>query len=342
MTARNDDRALIDATRPFTQEQKGKSVFAALSTLLLLAGSIAIAAMPRAGGVGIALRTCASVFAGLLIVRTFILFHDFQHGAILRNSKLWRTVFAIFGGLILVPAKVWRETHNYHHANNAKIVGSHVGSYLMVTTTMWAEMSPKQRFSYKAIRHPLTIACAYFTIFAWGMCVSPFLRGPKKHWAAPVCLAVHVALIAVVSHRYGFSTAAFAIMLPMAIATAAGGYLFYAQHNFPDVVVMPREKWSFAKAALDSSSFMEMGPLMRFFCGNIGFHHVHHLNAQIPFYRLPEAMAAIPELQAPHKTSLRPRDVVACFRLKLWDQEQGRMVSYQEAERTRPSAVVAA
>jgi omega-6 fatty acid desaturase (delta-12 desaturase) len=92
--------------------------------------------------------------------------------------------------------------------------------------------------------------------------------------------------------------------------------------------VQPRDAWSFGRAALESSSFMEMSPLMNYFTGNIGYHHVHHLNPTIPFYRLPEAMAAIPELQNPGKTTLKPRDVIQCFKLKLWDPEAGKMVGY--------------
>ena len=77
---------------------------------------------------------------------------------------------------------------------------------------------------------------------------------------------------------------------------------------------------------------MRLGPVMRYFTGNIGYHHVHHLNHRIPFYRLPEAMAGIPELQHPRGvTSLWPRDVIACFRLKLWDTELGRLVPFPEA-----------
>jgi omega-6 fatty acid desaturase (delta-12 desaturase) len=84
------------------------------------------------------------------------------------------------------------------------------------------------------------------------------------------------------------------------------------------------------KAALDSSSFMRMGPVMRWFTGNIGFHHIHHLNAHIPFYRLPEAYKAIPALRKAKTTSLAPADIVRCFRLKVWDPERGRMVGYRE------------
>ena len=71
-----------------------------------------------------------------------------------------------------------------------------------------------------------------------------------------------------------------------------------------------------------------MGTLMRWFTGNIGYHHVHHLNARIPFYRLPDAMAAIPEAKSPPTIGLSPRDVAACLRLKLWDEKDGRLVPW--------------
>ena len=61
-----------------------------------------------------------------------------------------------------------------------------------------------------------------------------------------------------------------ALVLPLAIACAAGSYLFYAQHNFPGIHVQPRQTWSFARAALESSSYMKMGPVMSWFTGNIG------------------------------------------------------------------------
>jgi omega-6 fatty acid desaturase (delta-12 desaturase) len=95
------------------------------------------------------------------------------------------------------------------------------------------------------------------------------------------------------------------------------------------MVVQPRESWSFARAALESSSYMEMGLVMTFFTGNIGFHHVHHLNPLIPFYRLPEAMREVPELAHAKKTSLSLRDIRACFSQKLWDAEAGKMVGYR-------------
>lgn len=322
------DKELIDASRAFIAESKPRSWFAFVSTLALVALTISIAAQTPTSALGWIARVSASVVAGLLIVRTFILYHDYLHGGILRGSTFARFVFWVYGMLIMTPPKVWKETHNYHHANTAKIVGSHVGSYMMVTTNMWAKMTPKERFFYKMIRHPLTILAGYFTLFMLGMGVSPFLRAPKKHWQSLVAVLFNWTLSGILIWQFGFLTFLFAMFLPLAISMASGGYLFYAQHNYPEAFIQPREAWSFTRAALESSSYMEMGPVLRFFFGNIGYHHVHHLNSMIPFYRLPEAMAGIPELRNPPKTSLSPTNVVRCFQMKLWDPEAKKMVGY--------------
>jgi omega-6 fatty acid desaturase (delta-12 desaturase) len=324
----SDERELVQKTKEFATEGRAKSVTVTVTTLALLAGVIAVALRTPVAPWGWALRGAASLTGGLLIVRTFILFHDFWHGAILRRSKPARLLFWVIGILLMTPARVWRDTHNYHHAHTAKIVGSNIGSYMMVTTAMWVKMTGPQRFMYRMIRHPLTIAFGYVTIFMLGMCVMPLMRAPKKNSSAAVSLLVNWAITALMIWKLGVAAWVFGFFLPLAIAMALGAYLFYAQHNFPDVVVQPRESWSFTRAALESSSYMEMGRVMHYFTGNIGYHHVHHLNPLIPFYRLPEAQAAVPEFQAAHRTSLRFGDVAKCFAQKLWDPETGHMVGY--------------
>ncbi len=143
-------------------------------------------------------------------------------------------------------------------------------------------------------------------------------------------MVVHAALVAGLTILFGPGVAITALVLPLAIACAVGSYLFYAQHNFPGIHIQPRQSWSFARAALESSSYMKVGPVMSWFTGEIALHHVHHLNAAIPFYRLREAMGAIPALQVEPATSLAPRDVLACLRLKLWDPVGQQMVPFPD------------
>jgi omega-6 fatty acid desaturase (delta-12 desaturase) len=195
MRAVQTERELIERTRPFAIEDRARSWRAVVSTLIFLAGAIAAAVAPPMDGAPLplywAVRGLSAVVAGLLVIRFFILYHDFQHGALLRGSKVAKAVMGTFGVLFLTPPRVWRETHNYHHAHTAKIIGSNVGSYMMVTTSMWKQMTRAQRLKYRVVRHPLTICFGYITIFIYGMCVAPFARSPKKHWINVPSIVLH-------------------------------------------------------------------------------------------------------------------------------------------------------
>lgn len=317
-------RELIEATRAFVPEDRARSWWYLLSTFGALAVLVAAAAALKPWP----LRAVASVVAGLVIVRLFILYHDHLHGALLRGSRAAKVLLYPYGILVMNPPGVWRETHNYHHSHTAKLVGSNIGSFATMSTRQWASATPAERFRYKLVRHPLTVVLGYFTIFMLDMCLMSFLRSPRKRWDSGLALLVNWAISAFLIVHYGFAMFAFTFFLPLFVACATGAYLFYAQHNFVDIRIQPRETWSYDRASLESSSYMETGPLMGWFTGNIGYHHVHHLNPTIPFYRLPEAMAAIPELQHPGRTRLTPKEIAACFQLKLWDPDQSRMVGY--------------
>jgi len=320
-------RDLIEATRAFAPESRLRSWWCLLSTTALLIGCLFAAALPLAWP----LRLALAIVAGLLTVREFILYHDYMHGALLRGSRLARIILYPFGIFVMTPPRVWRETHNYHHNHTAQLVGSNIGSFATMTVQQWREATPAQRRHYQAVRHPLTVLFAYFTVFMMEMCLLSFLRSPRKRWDSLVGLLANWGATVLIIAKAGLATFAFAYFLPLFVATASGAYLFYAQHNFEGLHIQKREDWAYDRAALESSSYMKTGRLMAWFTGNIGYHHVHHLNPTIPFYRLPEAMAQIPELQHPSVTYLTPASIAANFRLKLWDCEKGTMVGYPPA-----------
>lgn len=323
---------LVRATNPFAKEDRATTwrlLLITLATYGLSAGAAAF--LPWWP-----LRLLASVLTGLIVVRIFIFYHDYLHGAIFTDSKLGGLIMKVFGWWVLAGPSVWRQTHDYHHKNTAKMVGASIGSYPVITVEIWQNLSTKDKFRYAVARHPLTIVLGYVTVFVWGMCIAPFKRQPKQHIDGLISLVVHFSCVALVGLTLGWDTALFAVVLPEFFATAAGSYLFYAQHNFPGMELRPRAEWEYSFAALRSSSMFDMPPVMHWFTGNIGYHHVHHLNHRIPFYRLPEAMAALPELRNPVRTSWRPADVLACLRGKVWDPNEHRMVSFADADRAAP------
>ena len=322
-------RNLINATVPFTTENVVKSWWHVSSTFILM-----IAALTGAGLLPWwPVRLMLSLLGALLMVRAFITYHDYMHGSILRTSRVAWLLYRVYAAFALTPPRSWRDSHNYHHGQVGKISAESVGAFPLITTKMWREASPGERASYRFQRHPLVVLSGYITIFAFSICLLPLLRDPVKNWDSALVLAVHGSLIGFLWVFGGFDLAFFVILLPMAIASALGSYLFFAQHSFKRMHIISPESWTYYRAALESSSYMRLNKLMQWFTGNIGYHHIHHLNIRIPFYRLPETMAAIPELQSPVTTSLSLRDINDCFNAALWDEDLQRMVSYREASK---------
>jgi omega-6 fatty acid desaturase (delta-12 desaturase) len=319
-------KELILATKPYAREIRWKSWFHTLSTLAILLLSLAgTYFIPNLYG-----RIACSIFSGFVMVRFFVIYHDHQHHAILDKSPVARFIFTLYGIFILAPSSIWKRSHDYHHKHNSKLFSASIGSYPIMTRQKFYSSTKKERFQYLAIRHPLTLFFGYISMFLYGMCIQSFLSSPRRHWDSLVAVIFHFAYAAVLLIFGGWLVWLLTFCVPFFIAFLIGTYLFYAQHNFPGVTFRDNGEWTYDGAALESSSFMKMNPFWHWVTGNIGYHHIHHINARIPFYRLPEAMAAIPELREAKTTSLKLRDIVACVRLKIWDPEKQKMVGLTE------------
>lgn len=318
---------LIRATRPFEQESVARSWFELGSTLVVYSACLA--------GVVVApwlwLSVGLAALAGVVQFRMFSLYHDHLHGSLLAESPLARVVMWSLGIHMLFCRSAWKETHNFHHKSNGKIEWASIGSYPVMSPVQLGQADAATRRKYLRTRHPLAIVFGYFFVGIKGFCIDAYRRNPKRHWGGPLALAIHVAGAVTLALTIGPWLAVLLWVLPVFVNHGVSSYLFYAQHNFPETRFYPRGEWDYTDAALHGSSFMEMNVVMRWLTANIGYHHVHHLNAKIPFYRLPEAMAAVAELQSPHRTSLRPSDIAACLSLKTWDPTTRRMVSDTDA-----------
>lgn len=358
-------KALFQATKPFGVESPGRTWWHVLSTLVAIVAALAVAVVAP----WMPVRIIASVLGGLLLVRGFILYHDYIHKSLLRDSRWGKVVFYPVGLLMLTPPRYWRHSHNFHHGNVGKplapktaieagIIGatiagegmgtdqteheaqvkaaellliSDLGSFPLMSTEAWGRATPMQRLKYRIKRHWATIALAYVTVFFFSLSLMPMVREPRRYWDGAIAIGLHLGVLAGLWFVGGFWAMFFGLLLPYALASAMGAYLFYAQHNYEGMRILLPDHWSYYLGATESSSYMRLGRVMHWFTGNIGYHHVHHLNPLIPFYRLPEAMAAIPELQSTVATSLHPRDIVSCLRLNLWDTHNERLVGFRHS-----------
>ncbi len=314
-------RDLIMASLPYAKEDKSKSWQQVGLTIALLIISFLGAISPYHWG----FRIMPGLLFALVMVRFFILYHDFNHHSILKNSKSGKVIMTLFGIFILAPITIWKRTHDYHHKNNSKLSNNGVGSYPLINKKDFYRLSKKKRFIYLTSRHPATILLGYISLFIFDFNIKTFILNPKKHWDAIITLFFHFSVATLLFSYGGISTLLVSWVGPFMISNAIGSYLFYAQHNFPEAQYVQNKDWDYVRASLASTSFLKMGRIMNWFTGNIGYHHIHHLNHHIPFYRLREAMDGIPEMQQPFITSFHPKDIFACLKLKVWDPELNKM-----------------
>jgi omega-6 fatty acid desaturase (delta-12 desaturase) len=167
----------------------------------------------------------------------------------------------------------------------------------------------------------------------WSLVIQP--RFPDRNARPRIRRSVHltnlalVALVAGVCLLIGWQ-AFLLVQVPLvALAGGTGVWLFYVQHQFEDAYWESGEQWSYADAALKGSSYLRLPKVLQFFTGNIGLHHVHHLSARVPNYHLQGAHDALDVFQDVPQLSLW--DGIRAVRLKLWDEDRGRLVTWREA-----------
>jgi omega-6 fatty acid desaturase (delta-12 desaturase) len=320
-------KELILASKQFTGDNKVRSWMELISTLLLIVLFLCIAFYESSS---ILLRIWCTITIGLLYVRMFVIYHDYQHHAILQKSAIARELMKFIGIYLLAPQNIWKRSHDHHHSHNSKLTIAGIGSYPTISIMHFQSLSKSNQRIYLINRHPLTILMGYFTLFVYWLNLRSFVQSPRKHMDSLYSLLLHMGAGAATWYYMGFVTFVLAWSFPFFMAFAIGSYLFYCQHNFPAARFRENQDWKYDHAALHSTSFMVMNPVLNWFTANIGYHHVHHLNSKIPFYRLPLAMKNMPELQHAVTTSWNPFEMIRCLRLKLWDPDQQKMLTMRQ------------
>ncbi|MBA3809096.1 MAG: fatty acid desaturase [Solirubrobacterales bacterium] len=295
------------------------------------------AAMYYALSVSYLLALAIAIPASGFLVRTFILFHDCSHGSFLPSKRANMWLGTALGLLVYSPFLRWRHDHAIHHATSGDLDRRGGGDVRTLTVTEYNELAPRSRLAYRLFRNPLVM-------FGIGPIVA-LLIGPRLvgRDARPrlrrSVIATNFALLALVGGLcwlLGWRDYLLVQAPTVLLAGSAGIWLFYVQHQFEDAYWESGEGWSYADAALRGSSYLKLPRVLQFFSGNIGLHHVHHLSARIPNYNLQRAHDENPIFHDVPILSMR--DGMRAVRLKLWDEDHGRMVSFAEARAPAPLA----
>ncbi len=333
-------KALGVTLATYRRPHLGRSLWQLANSTVLFVGTWAL--MYALLDVAYWLALALSVPAAFFLIRLFIIQHDCGHGSFFRSAAFANAVGRTIGVLTLTPYNYWRRTHAVHHANSGNLDHRGMGAVKTLTVAEYLTLPRWGRIRYRAYRHPLVIfgiGAAFLFVVRHRL---PF-RVPRTWKRERASITLTNLCIAAVVTALGLTVGLrefLMVQVPITLlASSIGVWLFFVQHQFEDTYWERDRTWSFTASALEGSSYLALPKVLQWATGNIGLHHIHHLGARIPNYRLPEVLRDHPELARMGRVTLW--EGIRSARLALWDETQRKLVGFRgvrEFRATRCSA----
>lgn len=335
--ANSEIRSWTQALAKYRQPRPLRSAFEILITAVPFALLWAMSAYAAVNGIWWGLL--ATVPAAGFLVRLFIVQHDCGHGSLFSQRPLNDWIGRLIGVFTLTPYDYWRRTHAVHHASAGNLDRRGIGDIDTLTVSEYRARSRWQRLRYRLYRHPVImfgLGPAWLFVCQYRL---PFglMKAGARPWVSTIATNLAICLpVALMIWAIGL-VPFLLVQVPITLMAATGGvWLFYVQHQFEDTHWADNDDWNFQHAALHGSSHYDLPRALRWLSGNIGIHHVHHLAARIPFYRLPEVLRDFPELKGISRITFL--ESLKCVNLVLWDETLLRLVTFREEKAARLAA----
>jgi omega-6 fatty acid desaturase (delta-12 desaturase) len=318
---------------PYLRSDHTRGLGQIASVLLPYLAVWLIAALLRPGpGFAIGLGLVATVS----LVRMYSLFHDLTHNSLLPSRVANARWGHLLGFLLFTPYRWWQRQHSLHHAHTGNLDKRGPGEIYTMTLTEYRGASRARRLGYRLYRNPLLL-----------LLVGPsfvFLferRFPQRGMTPSILrsvLATNLALALwaiALSVLVGWPTFLMIQGTTLVAGGAIAAWMLYIQHQYEDTYFQSGGSWQFELAALQGSSYLKLPRMLAWAVGNANYHHVHHLSAKIPNYHLRAAHEGHPMFTRTPVVTIRAG--FASLRLKLWDEQQGRLVSFPHRAQLAPA-----
>lgn len=272
--------------------------------------------------------------AGFL-VRIFIIQHDCSHGSFFKLNSLNNLTGRFCSLFTWTPYAYWKRGHGIHHASASNLENRGIGDVYTMTVKEYIQLSKFGRLKYRIYRNPLFLFLFIPSIIfvLWYRFPTSKNKALKKvnssvYWTN-LSLGILITGVILLTGWKEFLL----IQLPITIiATSAGNWLFYVQHQFEDTYWAEGKTWDYTTAALKGSSYYKLPKVLQWFTGNIGFHHIHHLSPKIPNYMLEKCHYENSIFQK--SVTLTLRSSLKSTFLTLWDEEKKKLIRFKELRKS--------
>ena len=328
MTTTDPETSLRAFLKPYTAKSDLRGGLSFFATLGVYAAAL-MAGGSLAGSAGWPLALPLVVLMAFAAVRLYVLQHDCGHHSLFATR--WMNVAAgyVLSIFSLTPFRVMQYNHNLHHAYLGNLDHRETTEVYTMTLREWQAAPWYRRLWYRIYRNPVVMLSlggivTYFFAYRWP-------RNSAQVGAGGVI--VHNLMlggfVALVWATLGLAGVA-VLALSAVVAGVIGVFLVYLQHNFEETYWDRKPDLDFRKATLQGSSSLDLGWWWDLGTGNIAYHDLHHYNPAIPSYNLRRCQNDLPDHLKCHDV-IRWPEAIRSFRLKLWDEEAERLVSFPRA-----------
>lgn len=261
-------------------------------------------------------------------MRIFIILHDCGHGSFFKSQKANDIIGSICGVITYTPYFQWRHEHAIHHATSGHLDRRGVGDVMTLTVKEYMALSGPGKLKYRLYRNPFVMflfAPLYVFFISHRFISSASSKARERNSVHYTNLAI-LAVILVLSYFIGFKEFWLVQFPIMALSSSAGVWMFYVQHQFEETYWEHAPEWQYVRSAMQGSSYYKLPKILQWFTGNIGFHHIHHLNPRIPNYNLEKCLKENEIFQRANIITLWASFKTMSY--KLWDEETNKLVGF--------------
>ena len=267
------------------------------------------------------------------LVRIFIIQHDCGHQSFTANRRVNDIIGQVCSYFSFIPYRYWSKSHNFHHGHNGILWEYRdIGDLQLLTVNEFRDLSRWGKFCYMVFR---SAPVMFVIIPVWYILLHSRLPLVKmKGWEHArrallihniILVAVHTTIALVLGYQ-----AFLYVQLPIVVFFGVIAiWFFYIQHQHETAYKQWKDKWDYLRAAVQGSSFYTLPKVFHWLTGNIGYHHIHHLNPLVPNYELARCHRENPILDKV-ANKLTFWQSLSCIFNKLWDEDQQKMISFRE------------